>query len=60
LFDAGDSVVAVVSFRARGRGSDRELTQEEAHTWTFRDGRVACFEWRHDLQAALEAVGLRA
>src|SRR5215208_7848829 len=35
LFDAGDSVVAAVSFRARVRGSHHEVTQEEAHTWTF-------------------------
>jgi ketosteroid isomerase-like protein len=59
LFDAGDSVVAAVSFRARGRGSDREVTQEEAHTWTFNDGKVTRFEWCRDLASALEAVGLR-
>ena len=58
LFPAGDSVVAAVTFRARSRGSDVELTQEEAHTWTFRDGKVTRFEWSRDLAAALEAVGL--
>ena len=38
LFAAGDSVVAEVTFRARSRSSDVELTQAEAHTWTFRNG----------------------
>jgi ketosteroid isomerase-like protein len=58
LFPAGDSVVAAVTFRARSRGSDVELSHEEAHTWTFRDGLVIRFEWGRDLAAALEAVGL--
>ena len=58
LFAAGDSVVAEVTFRARSRGSDIELTQQEAHTWTFREGKVTRFEWCRDLDAALEAVGL--
>jgi ketosteroid isomerase-like protein len=57
LFDRGDAVVAAVSFRTRSRRSEIELVQEEAHTWTFRDGRIARFEWGRDLRAALEAVG---
>ena len=59
LFDTGDVVVASVSFCTRSRGSDTEVVQEEAHTWTLRDGKVARFEWGRDLAAALEAVGLR-
>ena len=59
LFAAGDSVVAAVTFRARSRGSAVELRQEEAHTWTFRNGKVTRFEWCRDLAAALAAVGLR-
>jgi hypothetical protein len=58
LFDGGDSVVAAVTFCTRGRGSDREIVHDEAHTWTLRDGRIARFEWGRDLGAALEA-GLR-
>jgi len=50
-------VVAAVTFRARSRASDVELTQEEAHTWTFRAGKVTRFEWSRDLASALEAVG---
>jgi ketosteroid isomerase-like protein len=59
LFDGGDAVVAAVSFRTRGRQSRIELVQEEAHTWTLREGRIVRFEWGRDLGAALEAVGLR-
>jgi ketosteroid isomerase-like protein len=59
LFDRGDAVVAAVRVCAGSRGSASELVQEEAHTWTFRDGRIVRFEWGRDLRAALDAVGLR-
>jgi uncharacterized protein len=58
LFDAGDTVVARVTFRARGRASEQQLAQDEAHTWTIREGRIVRLEWGRDLSAALEAVGL--
>jgi ketosteroid isomerase-like protein len=58
LFDADDTVVARVTFQARGRASDQPLAQEEAHTWTIRDGRIVRLEWGRDLSAALEAAGL--
>ena len=56
LFDRGDSVVAAVS-RYAGRASTSEVIQEEAHTWTLRDGKVIRFERGPDLNAALEAAG---
>lgn len=52
-------MVAAVSGHTRSRGSEAELKQEEAHTWTFREGRIARCEWGLDLRAALEAAGLR-
>jgi ketosteroid isomerase-like protein len=58
LFDAGEAVVASVTAHAWGRDSGAQVTQEEAHTWTLRDGKVISFEWSRDLPAALEAVGL--
>ncbi len=58
LFEVGDSVVAEVTFYGRGTASGVELKQEEAHTWTFRDGKVVRFEWGRDLEEALKAVGL--
>jgi ketosteroid isomerase-like protein len=57
LFDLGDTVVAAVS-RHAGRPSSSEI-QKEAHTWTFRDGKVVRFERGRNLGAALEAAGLR-
>ena len=59
VFEAQDAVVAWVSFRTRSRGSDSEVVQREAHTWTLREGRVARYEWGRDLEQALAAVGLR-
>jgi ketosteroid isomerase-like protein len=58
LYDGGDAVVAEVVFHGRGATSGAEVTQEESHTWTFRDGRLVRFEWGRDLAAALAAVGL--
>jgi ketosteroid isomerase-like protein len=58
LYDAGDAVIGSVSFFARLGGSDTEVVQDEVHTWTFRDGKLARFEWGRDLKAALEAAGL--
>jgi ketosteroid isomerase-like protein len=57
LVDSGDSVIAVVRFHGLGRDSGIGVGQDEVHTWTFRDGKVACFEWGRDLAAALKAVG---
>ena len=59
LFDCGDIVVAAVSWYTRNRGSQSELVQEEAHSWSLREGRIARFEWGKDLVRALEAAGLR-
>ena len=58
LHDAGEVVVAVVDFRTRGRGSEVEISQQEVHTWTLRDGAVVRFEWGRDVAAALNSVGL--
>jgi ketosteroid isomerase-like protein len=58
LFDCGEAVVAAVSWHTRNRHSERELTQEEAHTWTLREGRIARFEWGQNVEKALEAAGL--
>jgi hypothetical protein len=47
-----------VSWHIRGRGSERELVNEEAHTWTLHEGRIARFEWGQDVGKALEAAGV--
>ena len=56
LYDGGDAVVAAVNWHIRGRGSERELVNKEAHTWILREGRIARFEWGQDLGTALEAA----
>jgi ketosteroid isomerase-like protein len=60
LFDAGDTVVAAVSFHgtARHRSKSEVIQKEEAHVWTFRDGKIVRFENGRDLKDALEAAGL--
>jgi ketosteroid isomerase-like protein len=58
LYDCGEQVVAAVSWHIRSRGSVMDLVNEEAHTWTFHEGRIARFEWGQDLGKALEAAGL--
>jgi ketosteroid isomerase-like protein len=60
LHDCGDVVVAAVSWHIRGRGSKTDLVNEEAHTWTLEEGRIARFEWGQDLGKALEAARLSA
>jgi ketosteroid isomerase-like protein len=54
LFDCGDAVVAAVRFCTESQGV--QLVQQEAHTWTWRDGKLVRFEWGRDLKAALEAA----
>ena len=58
LFDCGDVVIATVTWYTRSRGSEIELVQEEAHSWSLRKGRIARFEWGLDLGTALEAAGM--
>jgi ketosteroid isomerase-like protein len=53
LYDGGDILVAAVT---RHAGS---VMQDEAHTWTFREGKVVRLERSLNLDAALEAAGLR-
>jgi ketosteroid isomerase-like protein len=57
LYDCGDDVVAAVNWHIRNRGSEMELVNKEAHTWTLREGRITRFEWGQDLAKALEVAG---
>jgi ketosteroid isomerase-like protein len=58
LYGGEDVVVAAVNWHIRSQGSSAELINQEAHTWTFQNGRIARFEWGQDLGEALEAAGL--
>jgi ketosteroid isomerase-like protein len=58
LVDAGDTVLAFVTFKARGHGGGVEVQVEEQHIWTVEDGKIVRVEWFHDRRAALDAAGL--
>jgi ketosteroid isomerase-like protein len=45
-----------VRFRARGRGSGAEVEGSESALFTFRDGKVARYEWFHSETGAFEAL----
>ncbi len=40
FIEAGDSVLAVINFRGRGKQSGAEVSMEFFQLWTFRDGKV--------------------
>jgi ketosteroid isomerase-like protein len=58
MIDAGNMVVVMATFRARGRGSSVDLDKYEPHVWTLRDGKVTRFQWFNDRDEALRAAGL--
>lgn len=54
---AGDTVVVVLGFRGRGRGSGVPVDEELCHRWTVRDGLatgLAVFSTRDDALRAAE------
>ena len=52
LREVGDCVVAVVRYCTRGRGSGVEIEGRESALWTFRDGKVARYQWFHGVDDA--------
>src|SRR5262245_27023510 len=51
----GDKVVSIVHAEAMVRSTGRSLVQDEAHVWTFRDGKVARFQIYLDTAASAAA-----
>ncbi len=51
----GDKVVSLVDVEATVRGNGRKFVNQEAHAWTFRDGKLAHFQIYLDT-AALAAA----
>ena len=43
----GNTVVAVLTYRTKGRGSGVEIEGRESALWTLRDGKVVRYEWFH-------------
>ena len=52
-------VVAIGTWRGRGRSSAVAVERRMGYVWTVRDGRVVRFEWFHEAAAALVAAGCR-
>ena len=59
FLDAGDQVVVLATFIARGRGSGAERQNEDGYLWTMREGRAVQFRWFNNPDKALEAAGLK-
>ena len=58
LLPAGDRVVALLHTRSKGDGIDLEVEARDAHTVTFRDGKIAYWRVYLDQAEALSDAGL--
>jgi ketosteroid isomerase-like protein len=59
LIDAGERVVSVSRYRARGRRSGLEIDGPlQFGIWTIRDGKITRVEWFDSREEAMEAAGL--
>jgi ketosteroid isomerase-like protein len=58
VVENGDHVVALGSFRARGRGSGMEVVATFAVLATLRDGKMVRYEWFTEAAEALRAAGI--
>ena len=55
---AGDRVVALIHTYARGAGGEPEVEVRDAHTMTFRDGKIVYWRLYIDRNEALTDAGL--
>jgi ketosteroid isomerase-like protein len=53
-----NQVAVVLRYRARGLSSGVIVEGRESALWTLREGRVVRYEWFHDPEDALNALGL--
>jgi ketosteroid isomerase-like protein len=58
LLAAGDRVVALLRTRGRGGRIDLEVEMRDAHTLTFRDGKITYWRLYLDQAEALSDAGL--
>jgi ketosteroid isomerase-like protein len=58
LLSAGDRVVALLHTRGKGASVDLEVETHDAHTVTFRDGKIAYWRVYLDQTEALADAGL--
>jgi uncharacterized protein len=59
FIDAGDQVVVLATFSARGRSSGVHRQHEDGYVWTVRDGKAVRFQWFNHPAEALQAAGLQ-
>jgi ketosteroid isomerase-like protein len=59
LIDAGDHVLADLTFRGRGRQSGVETNWSLWQLWTLRDGKAVRGQGFTSREEALEAAGVR-
>jgi ketosteroid isomerase-like protein len=53
---AGDRVGVIAGLRLKGRGSGIEFQERMGWMFTFRDGRLARFEWSRDPEALVSGL----
>jgi ketosteroid isomerase-like protein len=58
LLPAGDRVVALIRTYSRGEGGNPEVELRDAHTMTFRDGKITYWRLYLDRAEALSDAGL--
>jgi uncharacterized protein len=58
FIDAGDSVVAFIRMKTKGRGSGIESERKDAQVYKFRSGKIVRWDYYNDRRLAFEAVGL--
>ncbi len=58
LIDAGEHVVSIYTYGARGRRSGLSVEERFASVWTIRDDKVVRVQWFTQPAEALEAAGL--
>jgi ketosteroid isomerase-like protein len=58
LLPAGDRVVALLRTSGKGEGNDLEIEMSDAHTVTFRDGKIVHWRLYLDQGEALADAGL--
>jgi ketosteroid isomerase-like protein len=58
LRESGDQIVALLTIRARPKGTTAEIENRVGHVWTVRNGKVVSIHTFPDREQALEAAGL--
>jgi ketosteroid isomerase-like protein len=58
FFDAGDRVLVLGTFGARGRDSGVQIERRMSRIWTIRDGKAVRYQWFDNDREAFEVAGI--